>query len=129
LIHLDTSFLIRALLPGSREDATLRAWLRRGLAIGASAVVWAELLCGPLSPAQGELALLVVGEPAPFGRDDAALSASLFNASGRRRGSLVDCMVAAAAIRADAALATANEADFARLLPHGLRLAGNGVRS
>lgn len=128
MIHLDTSFLIRALLTGSPEDAMLRAWLRSGLQVGASAIVWAELLCGPLSPAQGELALLVVGEPAPFGRDEAALSASLFNASGRRRGSLVDCMVAAAAIRADAALATANEADFARLLPQGLHLAGAGAR-
>jgi predicted nucleic acid-binding protein len=38
-------------------------------------------------------------------------------------------MVAAAAIRADAALATANEADFSRLLPHGLHFAEPGVRS
>ena len=129
MIHLDTSFLIRALLPGSPEDASLRGWLRRGLAVGASAVVWAELLCGPLTRVQGELALLVVGEPVPFGRDEAALSALLFNAAGRRRGSLVDCMVAAAAIRADAALATANAADFSRLLPHGLHLAESGVRS
>lgn len=130
MIHLDTSFLIRALLPGSPEDAALREWLRRGLDLGASAVVWTELLCGPLTEKQAELALLVVGEPAPFGREDAALAAALFNAAGRRRGSLVDCMVAAAAIRSDAALATANESDFARLLPHGLRLAlGIGVRS
>ncbi len=128
MIHLDTSFLIRALLPGSPQDARLRDWLRRGLPVGASAVVWAELLCGPLTRVQSELALLVVGEPVPFGRDEAALSASLFNAAGRRRGSLVDCMVAAAAIGADAALATANEADFSRLLPHGLRLAETGVR-
>ena len=129
MIHLDTSFLIRALVPGSPEDAALRAWLRGGLPVGASAVVWAELLCGPLTAKQAEVALLLVGEPVPFGREDAALAASLFNAAGRRRGSLVDCMVAAAAIRAEAALATANEADFARLQPHGLRLAARGVRS
>jgi predicted nucleic acid-binding protein len=122
VIHLDTSFLIRALLPGSPEDAALRGWLRRSLPVGASAVVWAELLCGPLTGRQAELALLVVGEPVPFDREDAALAASLFNASGRRRGSLVDCMVAAAAIRAEAELATANHGDFARLRPHGLRL-------
>jgi len=129
VIHLDTSFLIRALVPSSPEDAALRAWLRGGLPVGASAVVWAELLCGPLTAKQAEVALLLVGEPVPFGREDAALAASLFNAAGRRRGSLVDCMVAAAAIRAEAALAIANEADFARLQPHGLRLAARGVRS
>ncbi|HYN40686.1 MAG TPA: PIN domain-containing protein [Thermoanaerobaculia bacterium] len=123
MIHLDTSFLIRALLPGSPEDTALRGWLRRGLPIGASALAWAELLCGPLKRSQADLALLVVGELVPFGREDAALAASLFNAAGRRRGSLVDCMIAAAAIRSRAALATGNEADFARFVPHGLRLA------
>ena len=123
MIHLDTSFLIRALLPGSPEDAALRAWLRAGLPIGASAIVWTELLCGPLTKRQAELALLVVGELIAFGREEAALAASLFSAAGRRRGSLVDCMVAAVAIRSRSALATANEADFARFVPHGLRLA------
>lgn len=123
MIHLDTSFLIRALLPGSPEDASLRGWLRRGLPVAASAVVWAELLCGPLTAREAELALLVVGEPVPFRGDDATLAASLFNATGRRRGSLADCMVAAAAIRSEAELATANEADFARFVPLGLRLA------
>ena len=123
MIHLDTSFLIRALLPGSPEDATLREWLRRGQPVGASAIVWAELLCGPLTSQQAELALLVVGEPVPFGREGAALAATLFNSGGRRRGSLVDCMVATAAILSEAGLATANGADFNRFRPHGLRLA------
>ena len=123
MIHLDTSFLIRALLSGSPEDAALRAWLQRGLPIGASAIAWTELLCGPLTKRQADLAALVIGELIPFGREDAALAASLFNAAGRRRGSLVDCMIAAAAIRHRAALATANRADFARFVPHGLRLA------
>lgn len=125
MIHLDTSFLIRAFLSGSPEDAALRAWLRRGLPIGASTVAWTELLCGPLTKRQADLAALVIGELIPFGREDAALAASLFNAAGRRRGSLVDCMIAAAAIRNKAALATANRGDFARFVPHGLRLAAD----
>ncbi len=123
MIHLDTSFLIRALLPGSPEDAALRTWLQRGLPVAASVIAWTELLCGPLTKNQADLALVVVGELVSFGREDAALAASLFNAAGRRRGSLVDCMVAAVAIRSRAALATANEADFTRFVPNGLRLA------
>jgi len=47
----------------------------------------------------------------------------LFNRAGRRRGSLLDCMIAAIALRAGAALATANQADFRRLRAAGLRLA------
>jgi predicted nucleic acid-binding protein len=37
-------------------------------------------------------------------------------------GSLVDCMVAASAMAADAALATSKRKDFQRLVPLGLRL-------
>jgi len=71
VIHLDTSFLILALAPGSPED----------------------------------------------------LAARLFNDTGRRRGSLADCMIAATAIQAGAALATANPRDFARFSAAGLELA------
>lgn len=51
----------------------------------------------------------------------AAVGAAPFNASGRRRGTFVDCLVAACAIDADAALATANPDDFARM--PGVRVA------
>ena len=55
--------------------------------------------------------------------EDAGTTAMLFNRAGRRRGSLLDCMIAAIALRAGAALATANQADFRRLRAAGLRLA------
>ena len=38
MIHLDTSFLIRALTRGSPEDRRLRAWLQEATSVGISAV-------------------------------------------------------------------------------------------
>jgi predicted nucleic acid-binding protein len=124
LIHLDTSFLIRALARGSLEDRRLRSWLRTGGDLGMSAIAWAEFLCGPISSPALELAGRVVGEPAAFTADDAVLAARLFEDTGRRRGSLADCMIAAAALRAGASLATSNPRDFARFAGAGLALAG-----
>lgn len=123
MIHLDTSFLIRALAPGSHEDAVLRRWLRAGESLAVSAIGCTEFLCGPVSSAAIEAVLELVGDPAPYGAPDATLAARLFNETGRRRGSLVDCMIAASALAADAALATSDLTHFRRLEPLGLRLA------
>jgi predicted nucleic acid-binding protein len=62
------------------------------------------------------------GEPAALGAIDATLAAHLFNATGRRRGSLADCMISAIAMNAGAALATTNVADFERFVSHGLTI-------
>lgn len=122
MIQLDTSFLIRALIPESGEDGLLRRCLEGGTPLAMSSIAWTEFLCGPLRAPEVRLAAEIVGEVVPFGREEAALAADLFNRSGRRRGSLVDCMVAAAAMSRDAELATANPADFRRLESHGLKL-------
>jgi predicted nucleic acid-binding protein len=123
VIHLDTSFLIRALVPGSAQDRRLRAWLAEGTPLGTSAVAWAEFLCGPLTAEQHALAARVVGNAIAFDAADAQLAATLFNERGRHRGTLADCMIAAAAIRADARLATADRAGFAGFRKAGLVMA------
>jgi predicted nucleic acid-binding protein len=122
MIQLDTSFLIRALIPGTTEDGLLRRWVSGGRALAVSAVVWTEFLCGPLRPREIQLAAQVVGPVLPFGGDEATVASDLFNQSGRRRGSLVDCMVAASAICHGAALATANPDDFRRFAARGLEV-------
>ncbi len=123
MIQLDTSFLIRALVAGSPEDRALRTWLRDEQPIGINSVAWAEFLCGPVEPAMVDAVKHFVTLRAVFDEEDARLAARLFNESGRRRGSLADCMIAAAAIRAGASLATTNPSDFRRFRSAGLELA------
>jgi predicted nucleic acid-binding protein len=115
VIHLDTSFLIHALVPGSAADKQLRRWLRDEEDLGMSSVAWSEFLCGPVGAAEVDLASGILQEIAPFSAADALVAARLFNRSGRRRGTLADCMIAALAIAADAAVATVNAKDFERL--------------
>ena len=123
VVHLDTNFLIRALDVGSEEEILLATWLDVLRPLMVSSAAWAEFLCGPVSPAAVQVASEVVGRPLPFGATEAVIAADCFNASGRRRGTMVDCMIAATAMAAGAALATANVDDFRRLVPLGLRLA------
>ena len=123
MIHLDTSFLIRALALGSPEDRKLRGWIGEGQTLGMSTVAWAELLCGPLKRSEVEWATEIVGQRHDFTPEQAELAARLFNESGRRRGSLIDCMIAATALAAAAPIATANAADFLRFKGFGLTMA------
>jgi predicted nucleic acid-binding protein len=120
VIHLDTSFLIRALVPGSPEDSRLRAWLGAGETVCMSAIAWAEFLCGPIEAAVEELATEVIAHRRAFSEHHASKAARLFNESGRRRGTLIDCMIAATALEDGAAIATANAADFRRFESAGL---------
>jgi len=120
VVHLDTSFLIRALVRGTPEDTLFREWLLTGESLSMSAIAWAEFLCGPVENVDAKLAAELIGERTAFTEDQAATAARLFNESGRRRGSLVDCMIAAAALSDHAPLATANAADFAKLKRSGV---------
>lgn len=114
-IHLDTSFLIRALHVGSSEDSQLRQFLRSRRELAICSIAWTEFLCGPLDARQLEAAHRLTSERIPLTEQDASLAAELFNRSGRQRSSLTDCMIAAAALRRHAQLATSNPADFDRL--------------
>jgi predicted nucleic acid-binding protein len=120
MIHLDTGFLIRALVRGSPEDLKLRSWLKARTQLGMSAIAWAEFLCGLVESSDVDLAARILQERPPFEEEDAEVAARLFNLSGRRRGSLIDCMFAAIALRVGASLATTNPKDFRRLRPAGL---------
>jgi predicted nucleic acid-binding protein len=114
--------LIRALVRNSPQDKRVREWLRAGEGLGISALGWAEFLSGPIEAEAFAVVARLVPRCLPFGEDEAPLAARLFNDTGRRRGSLMDCMIAATAIRHRAALATVDERDFIRFASAGLKL-------
>ena len=123
MIHLDTSFLIGALASDSQEDARLREWIGANQPLGMSTVAWAEFLCGPVDEAALSVASVVVGRQSRFTEEMAVVAARLFNGSGRRRGTMVDCMIAATALAEEAVIATSNPDDFRRFEAFGLALA------
>jgi predicted nucleic acid-binding protein len=126
MILLDTNYLIKTLVKGSREEKQVRHWFSRGDDLCTSGIVWYEFLCGPVADEEVILILsLLDGRVLPFTGDHAAESARLFNAAGRVRRLRVDAMIAAAAVMTNAALATDNAEDFRTFVPFGLRLAGD----
>ena len=123
MIHLDTSFLVRALIPGTPEETKLRKWAGEGQALIMSSVAWAEFLCGPLDIGDLSVAERLVKRRKDFTPDEAVGAARLFNESGRRRGTIIDCMIGAAALADGASVATSNAAHFSRFAAAGLKLA------
>jgi len=121
-IHVDTCFLIRALVPGTEADSRLRQWLDEEQRLYMDSIAWTEFLCGPLQPQALVLARRVVTERIDFTAQDARRAAEFFNATGRRRGTLIDCMIAACARERNALLATENRQDFRPFEQFGLRL-------
>ena len=121
-VHLDTSFLIRALLPGTSESRRLEEWLGGRRALVISAMAWTEFLAGPLDDETLRIAGRLVGTAAAVTGVHAERAAHLFNVTGRRRGTLSDCLIAAVAIEDGAALATADGV-FERFADAGLLLA------
>jgi predicted nucleic acid-binding protein len=123
-IHLDTNYLIYY-ASGGRDDVVERveAWLREGRMVYVSAMAWAEFLCGPLTVREHDLAHDMIHGVIPIALETGNLAGWLFSVTGRRPRSLADCLIAACAMEAKAALATANRADFEPFVAHGLRLA------
>ncbi len=126
VIELDANYAIAALGVKSRQSSRLEQWLSEGAIIQMSAVAWSEYACGatrPLDETMKRAAKKMLHSIEAFTEEDADLASELFNATGRRSRSHVDCMIAAHAIRRHAWLATLNLRDFERFEKFHLTLA------
>ena len=122
-LHLDTNALIALSDPSHALFQIIEQRLREGWIAGTDVVAWHEYVRGPLLAEDRERALLIVEyRVGALTRDIAEQAATLFNGSGRRRGSTADCLIAAACIREDAQLITQNTQDFVPFLSQGLKL-------
>ena len=83
MIHLDTSFLIRAFPTGSPEERALEAWIDADETLAMSAVAWMEFLSGPLEPPELEFATGIIDLHIDFAPTHAEIAARLFNLSGQ----------------------------------------------
>lgn len=81
-----------------------------------------RFFCGPVPPEQIRLAEALIRDPEAIIASDAAKASELFNATGRRRGTLADCIIAAICLRLNASIATNNLDDFRPFEPFGLRI-------
>ena len=122
LVEFDSNFLVAVLGAGGSQSEALQRWVRAGARIQISAIAWSEYLCGPLEPALVPVARRLLSSVEPFTEEDAELASELFNRTGCRPRSHVDCMIAAHAIRRRAVLATLNIRDFRRFEKFDLRL-------
>lgn len=122
MIHLDTNALI-CLPQWARDEHPVIERIVAGEPAAACALVWYEYRCGPLVEKEAKLAhAFLQGRILSITEEDAQLAAELFNATGRKRQSRTDTLIAACAIRANAEFVTANVDDFKPLTEHGLRL-------
>lgn len=86
MIHLDTSFLIQALVPQSVASNKLQQWLISGEELRISSIAWSEFLCGPLTFEALALVENIFSTPEPFLASDAVKAAELFNSTAVARG-------------------------------------------
>jgi len=123
MIHLDTNYLIGLLVKRSRESIDVDQWLAAGENLAASAIAWTEFLNGPVTALEvSQVEMILQSQIIPFGKVEATFAADLFNKTGRRRGSRLDCLIAATAILSQSEFATINQSDFKPYVPHGLKL-------
>ncbi len=115
MIFLDTSALIDGLSGPKRSAPPLRSAIERGERILLPTLVLCEWLRGPRLSEElaAQEALFPSARAVPFGPEEAAKAALIYDQVPRSRGREIDLAIAACAILWDAELWTLNIQDFA----------------
>ncbi len=121
-VVVDTSVLVEGLTDQRRYSHVLQQAVSDGKVLLLSSLVLYEWLRGPRLPAELAIqeALFAASSALPFGPDEAARAAELYQRVSRPRGRETDLALAACALEWESMLWTLNPADF-RDIP-GLRL-------
>lgn len=114
MIVLDTSVLIDTLTGPRRSAPAFRAAIATGDRFLLPCLVLYEWLRGPRrrEELEAQEALLPREQAIPFGAEEAALAARLYEELPRARGREIDLAIAATAIAQSAQLWTLNRTDF-----------------
>jgi predicted nucleic acid-binding protein len=112
-VHLDTDFLIYALIENGRERRRLFELADSEAVIQMSAVAWYEFCRGPRTPQQLAVARSLVDEVVPFSEDLADLAARVFRMLGSPRRRAADIAIGVTAAALEARLYTRHGRDFA----------------
>jgi predicted nucleic acid-binding protein len=112
--HLDTDFLVKALLTRGPERTALQALADSVDEIEMSAIAWYEFCRGPRRPEQVAVArnLLENDGIVPFTENHAEMAAEMFLKLGRPRKRSADLAIAAVALARGARLLTGNTRDY-----------------
>lgn len=123
MIHLDANLLIALVKKtDAHHPAAARVMTGSGPFVSSS-IAWMEFLSKPVHPHDtAALQAILTGGILPFDEKTATLAGELFHATGSKRRTRLDTMIAATAILAGAQLATTNPDDFQAFVPHGLEL-------
>lgn len=112
--HLDTDFLVKALMSSGPERTLLRELSDSPVEIEMSALAWYEFCRGPRLPQQEAVArnYLEAEGVIDFDESSATLAADIFRRLGSPRRRAADVAIAAVAISRDARLLTGNVRDY-----------------
>jgi predicted nucleic acid-binding protein len=115
--HLDTDFLLKALLSSGAERELLRSISDSAAEIEISALAWYEFCRGPRLPEQEAVARSYLESDGiiTFGEEIAAKAADIFRRLGGPRRRAFDVAIAATAISRGARLLTGNLRDYSAI--------------
>lgn len=123
MIHLDSNLLIALIKTTDAHHVAASRVVGGGGPFGCSAIAWMELHSKPVHRRDSvALKYLLNAGIFAFEENCASLAGQLYHATGSKRRTRLDAIIAATSILAGAELATVNPEDFTPFIPHGLKL-------